>query len=104
MSFFFSRISRPLRVRSLSNDHLAHKTSDARPLKPSTVRRYDVVQATETRPASRMEDSELRITPEVVTAGKSLAEVLRGWTVFKLLDFKFIVEHNVKVMHSVMLI
>ena len=101
MSFFFSRISRPLRVRSLSNDHLAHKTSDARPLKPSTVRRYDVVQATE---ASRMEDSELRITPEVVTAGKSLAEVLRGWTVFKLFDFKFIVDHSVKVMHSVMLI
>lgn len=43
------------------------------------------------------EPGPLQITPEAVTAGKSLAEVIRGWAVFKLFDFDVVVDHNLKV-------
>lgn len=39
-------------------------------------------------------------SPEVATAGKTTREVLRGWLVFKLFTYDYLVENSVKVYRS----
>ena len=36
-------------------------------------------------------------SPEVATAGKSTKEILRGWVVFKLLTYDFLVNNSLRV-------